>query len=749
MLRKSDLDQTETIEPEKSPDSTILQSDESIKDHLFLKNTSFQTQKSQRNINATFQWGTYKPHLIHAITQRSPKPLSFGFMYGFPEEKQSVLHSYRDIKALKEYFSEYLCHNGKSCSESIFVDRKNALEVHNYFYKEISQEKRQKWHSITTTQEKSAINLTNNYSSLIYYFLIEDFDGLSDPRFLEFDSMNGIIKVRNSTTEESLDYFKLVVYDKNNKRVNFSDVHKYVFIDTNTPKNETWKVQSIIRQQITSSYNEKLKTIINNYNEGINNTNVNLIAIQIIVNISEPFTTHVIYDQQEEFDDKENNYPFVKNIPNTINTIFSQEFTENFPEGKIEPRYQACAKSALSNLLSGIGYYYGNIQIHEDKTEQPKQLLFTGCPSKTEFPRGFLWDEGFHGLVYSKWNKEICLEVLIHWLDTQLEDGWIPREQLRGNECISNGHPDYIKQKRNEANPPTLMFLVKELIEYKEKGELTEEASERLFLLYPRLKKWFEWFCRTQASENEEGLFVWRSDRLGSNLVLGSGLDDYPRGLSYGKNKARGHLDLQVWMLFMTETMIKVAELAGKKEDVEDLKEIERKIRNGLSLFLDKDFIYKDLITDENQSKGFSPHFGYVNLFPLFFGYIEKDSKELEALLDYIIDEKKIWSPFGLLSLSRDDSLYMQTTDAYWGGPVWININYLVLRGLKLYYDEVPKARLVYNKLRKNIIENIYLQKEKHGYFFEQYNQDNGEGQKNFPFTGLTALVLLIIYEKY
>lgn len=43
---------------------------------------------------------------------------------------------------------------------------------------------------------------------------------------------------------------------------------------------------------------------------------------------------------------------------------------------------------------------------------------------------------------------------------------------------------------------------------------------------------------------------------------------------------------------------------------------------------------------------------------------------------------------FGLTSMSTRDSYYLATNDAYWRGPVWVNINYLFLRGLNLFYPK-------------------------------------------------------------
>jgi len=165
------------------------------------------------------------------------------------------------------------------------------------------------------------------------------------------------------------------------------------------------------------------------------------------------------------------------------------------------------------------------------------------------------------------------------------------------------------------------------------------------------------------------------------------------------------------------------------------------------SVFLDPGpLLYKDA----SRNHQFSPHIGYINLFPLFFGYLSNstEANAVNSYLKFLSTQCPLCTNYGLTSLSPQDS-YFGHGDNYWTSPIWININYLVVRGLYKFYSDMPSAKTIYSDLRKRIVENVCNNWESSGFFFENYNFYNGRGQKAHPFNGWTSLVSLILFENY
>ena len=85
------------------------------------------------------------------------------------------------------------------------------------------------------------------------------------------------------------------------------------------------------------------------------------------------------------------------------------------------------AQATLGNAIGGIGYFHGTSLVISDLIKEPvdywESSLYTGVPSRSFFPRGFLWDEGFHQLLISQWDSTISTDVIGYWLDLMNIEG--------------------------------------------------------------------------------------------------------------------------------------------------------------------------------------------------------------------------------------------------------------------------------------------------------------------------------------
>lgn len=466
--------------------------------------------------------------------------------------------------------------------------------------------------------------------------------------------------------------------------------------------------------------------------------------------------------------------------------------SRNFSDGEID-----FAKAGLSNMIGGIGYFYGSSIVQSIYNEEPilywKAPLYTAVPSRSFFPRGFLWDEGFHNLLISKWNANISKDILSHWLDLLNNEGWIPREQILGVEARARVPDEFVVQRNQNANPPTLMLPLQRLI----RSMLNKEIErDEIFLksVLPRLKSWFQWYNTTQLG-TKPFTYRWKGRDSQTNRELNpktltSGLDDYPRASHPTDDEY--HVDLRCWMALASGLIADIAEALGEDHSaytathalltnnglLDDLHWSDKKQQySDYGLHTDKVRLERPkpppnlqpgqrppqmnpekirMVMSEPQL-GFVNAFGYVSLFPFLLKIVEPTSPKLTRILTDIHSERHVWTDYGLRSLGQSSALYnrynTEHDPPYWRGAIWINMNYLALSALD-YYRKAPgpytsQAEEVYVELRNNLIANIYKQYKQTGYIWENYSDKTGEGKGCHPFTGWSALVTLIMAEIY
>lgn len=230
-------------------------------------------------------------------------------------------------------------------------------------------------------------------------------------------------------------------------------------------------------------------------------------------------------------------------------------------------------------------------------------------------------------------------------------------------------------------------------------------ATQWLNTVYPKLRLNWQWFRKTQQGHkpktgNNE-VYRWRGRTANHTLTSGNielpdlfvncipsltfplpGFDDYPRAEPPSSSEL--HIDLISWMGFSTRLMKSIATHLGD-EYLADVREYDVVMDDILSNidalhWSEEEQAYCDLLLKGNGVEHLC-HKGYLSLFPMILGLLPADSPKLDAILNLMKDEKELWTPYGLRSLSASDPKF-NTGENYWRGPIWMNINYLALQSL-------------------------------------------------------------------
>ncbi len=104
-----------------------------------------------------------------------------------------------------------------------------------------------------------------------------------------------------------------------------------------------------------------------------------------------------------------------------------------------------------------------------------------------------------------------------------------------------------------------------------------------------------------------------------------------------------------------------------------------------------------------------------IGFLPLWAGIASKE--QAARLVRTMTDTSEFWREYGVPSLAADDPYY--NPKGYWNGPVWVEWEYLLERGLLRYgYRDVAK------RLVGKVTANVIAQLRKDHYFWEFYDPD-------------------------
>ncbi|KAI0019216.1 glycoside hydrolase family 63 protein [Xylariomycetidae sp. FL0641] len=733
----------------------------------------------------TFLWGPYRPNLYFGIRPQVPESLLMGMMWGQGQNKESLLATLHDTceqdDGLEGYgWTKYDTRFGGS---QTIHDSPGHVDIDTAFVKTNDGDS---WGVRINASIRP--DAPESVKTAIIFHIAQEKTQNSTAKALECSSgserKGGLPMVAYCNgADPALGKFQLqleVLDDPGHGLVENIAVRSLV-----VPEEKIWQAKSVITDELSAAAETEGRYLVDGPGQG------NMHFIQMV--LEGPFTISITYaSNAAAFMGLDEISERVGHIESTFSERVARVFPRTAPFQ--DDKYAEFTEVLLSNLLGGLGFFYGDSRVDYTNASayletdldfwekaaaamaranithtQPTSLL-THTPSRPAFPRGFLWDEGFHLLPVIEWDLDLAVSVLQSWLSLMDDDGWIGREQILGPEARSKVPEEFQVQYPHYANPPTLSLLFPVLISKLNNISLytgnpskymtsQEEASSMVTDLYALLSRHYQWFRRTQAGNfsssyaRPEGAmpgegYRWRGRTPMSSYT--SGLDDYPR--PEPPHPGELHVDALAWVGASAQALQQVAAYLGLAADAAMYGAHADAVRRNLdTLHWDASAAaYCDTTVADDDDFARVCHLGYVSLMPLALGLLaDANATHLPAVLDLLADPARLWSAHGVRSLSAADPGYRADGD-YWRGAVWMHLNVLLVLRLRDLAGagadpERARAGALAARLRTRVVGTVFDAWAATGFVWEQYDDRTGEGRRSRAFTGWTACVVLLM----
>ena len=320
-------------------------------------------------------------------------------------------------------------------------------------------------------------------------------------------------------------------------------------------------------------------------------------------------------------------------------------------------------------------------------------------PDRVPHQKIWLWDSVFHSLGNRYISKELAYETLAAVLRTREDDGFIPIM------CRPEG------EEHDETQPPILAWGFHELFQYTQHKEYLSEN-------YETLKGYLLWNGVNRDS-NQNGLYEWKIRHDNRRSRCGEcGMDNSPR---FDKATEMESIDFSCFMAREMKSMAATAEVLGMEEEQRFWNELFENTAKSVNELLwdEQDGFYYDRYLQEDRLTGVKSAASFL---PLFAGVCPKD--RAERLAGHLEDGRTFGTPFPVPSVSLDDPTF--GTDM-WRGPVWINYNHMIIRGLRDYgFHELA------GQIRKKTLDAIAFWYDHDGCIYEYYDSLDRKSPSRF-----------------
>ena len=352
-------------------------------------------------------------------------------------------------------------------------------------------------------------------------------------------------------------------------------------------------------------------------------------------------------------------------------------------------------------------------------------------PDRWPHRRMWLWDTVFHAIGLRHVDIKLARETISSVLECARPDGFIPlAASPHGIESMTQ--------------PPVLALGVK---------LLQETAPDREWLehCYPYLSGYVGWDLKHRDTDGA-GLLEWHIEEYDDCRSGESGMDNSPRFDSATQLDAP---DFNGFIASECEILAEFAQELGRMEESMYWKKQHVRINRLINsrLWDDGKEFYLDYDVTINRK---SPVMALSGFIPLISG--APSPEQAAMLVRHLKNPSTFGTPLAVPSVANCCAEHYSKD--MWRGPVWININYLIIRGLRRYGYKAEAQALMDKTMRE--IERTYL---KFGTLFEFFDDRleveppdllrKGQNQPNtffqaFHHYGWTGTLYIdMVFEKY
>lgn len=349
--------------------------------------------------------------------------------------------------------------------------------------------------------------------------------------------------------------------------------------------------------------------------------------------------------------------------------------------------HRAQASGAWGDFVGAIAQNLNNSRFYSSLNKRVAHIFARSYPANpwtadSDYLPYFVWDTSFSALLGSVEDGAQSKETIRALLAFQMPDGQMP--QVSGWRFL-----DIPYAFTACSNPPVTAMCA---------WKIHQRWPDLQFLrdVYPRLRRWHEWWA-ANSDGNKNGLLEWgASNRTLFDARVACGWDDSPAyegSVMVGTQLNVDAVDLSSLWSMDAEYLAHMADALGLPDDARQLRAQQEKI-NGLmnQILWNEDLgVYCHRLWNKDGSPGaFETRLTPMNFYPLICG--APDERRARRMLDVLTDPKKFWGRWIIPTLAYDDSGWHFQT--YWKGNAWPPVNYLIWLGLQRYGTREQKSRL-------------------------------------------------------